>query len=455
MARLMVGISRQGQAARDICRSHAIITAARNRARSDTDTDRTAIMIDIKILRDDPDGVAANCERRGIDVDVPALHAMDQQVRELIQQVEDMRARRNALTKECKDNPDARVQVRELKTTIAEGEEQLKQLRAELQKGLDWLPNFLCDSVPDGAGDHDNVELKTWGEPPQADFELRDHQALGEILDIIDTTRGGKVAQSGFFFWKGKGAQLAAALFYWTQQTLVGRGFTLFFSPCAAKERTLYGTGYLPFFADQTYQLEGDDLALIGTSEQTLVGYHTDETLETLPLRYTAFTPCFRTEAGSYGKETRGIFRVHQFHKVEQIIFCRPEDSVAHHEECLVNEEYLLQQLGIPYRVVNVCVGDLGAPGYKKYDTEALFPGYGGYREVCSNTNLTDFQSRRLGVRYVDDEGKRDFVHTISATAVTDRVVCAILENGQEADGSVRIPEVLQPLTGFARIEPA
>ena len=175
----------------------------------------------------------------------------------------------------------------------------------------------------------------------------------------------------------------------------------------------------------------------------------------TLPRRYTALTPCFRTEAGSYGKASRGIFRVHQFHKVEQIIFCRPEDSVKYHEECLANEEYLLQQLGLPYHVVNVCVGDLGAPGYKKYDIEAWFAGFGAYREVTSNTNLTSFQSRRLNIRYKKADGTKDLVHTISATAVTDRVIIAILENNQQPDGTVIIPEVLRPYTGFDRIEPA
>jgi seryl-tRNA synthetase len=173
-----------------------------------------------------------------------------------------------------------------------------------------------------------------------------------------------------------------------------------------------------------------------------------------LPIRYTAFTPCFRTEAGSYGKATKGIFRVHQFHKVEQIIFCLPEESEKFHQECLANEEYLLQQLKIPYRVVDVCLGDMGAPGYRKYDTEAWFPGFGGYREVTSNTNLTDFQARRLNIKFKKDDGARGFVHTISATAVTDRVAIAILENFQQEDGTVIVPEVLRPFTGFDKIEP-
>ena len=414
-------------------------------------------MIDPKILRDDPERVKANCLRRGItQVDVDELHALDQEYLGLIREVEDMRAQRNTLSKQCRDNPAAREQVKELKTVMAEKEARMGELKVRVDEGLAWLPNFLAPDVPDGDGDEDNQEIKVWGEQPSFDFEPKDHQELGEQLGIIETQRGAKVAQSGFYYWKGKGAELASALFFWTQRELVARGFTLFFTPCAAKEETLFGTGYLPFFADQTYKLEGEDLALIGTSEQTLVGFHANEILAEadLPLCYTAFTPCFRTEAGSYGKESRGIFRVHQFHKVEQIVFCTPDDSPKYHDFCQENEEHLLQQLGLPYHVVNVCVGDLGAPGYKKYDIEAWYPGYGGYREVTSNTNLLDFQSRRLGIRCAGEGKRKSFVHTISATAVTDRVVCAIMENFQQADGSIVVPGVLRAYTGFDVIAP-
>ena len=413
-------------------------------------------MIDIKLIRDNPELVKADLARRGCDVDVDAIAALDGSWRELTSRTEFLRAERNRLSKECKDNPEAREQVKDLKAELTQLESDLADISAKLSERMSWLPNLLDPSVPDGKDDADNIELRKEGTIPTFDFTPRDHQELGELLGIIDSPRGAKVAQSGFYYWRGKGAQLAQALFFWTQRELVNRGFTLFMTPCAAKEQTLYGTGYLPFFSDQTYKLENEDLALIGTSEQTLVGYHADEVLEaeTLPRLYTAFTPCFRTEAGSYGKASRGIFRVHQFHKVEQIVFCRPEESVKYHEFCLENEEYLLKQLGIPYRVVNVCVGDLGAPGSKKYDIEAWFAGFAAYREVTSNTNLTDFQSSRLGVRYKAADGNRGFVHTISATAVTDRVVIAILENFQQADGSVIIPEVLRPFTGFDRIEP-
>ena len=413
-------------------------------------------MIDIKILRETPELIKDACERRGDKIDVDAIVALDVRNRELTQEVENLRAERNRLSKECRDNPDARVKVKDLKHTLSILEGEQEKVSGELHEKMGWLPNLLADDVPEGNDDEANVELRKVGEVPTFDFKPRDHQELGEILDIIDTQRGAKVAQSGFYYWKGKGAQLCNALFFWTQRELVNRGFTSFFTPCAAKERTLFGTGYLPFFADQTYSLENEDLALIGTSEQTLVGYHADEILDAdeLALKYCSFSPCFRTEAGSYGKASRGIFRVHQFHKVEQIIFCKPEDSPKYHELCLENEEYLLQQLGLPYRVVNVCVGDMGAPGYKKYDTEAWFAGFESYREVTSNTNLTDFQSRRLNIRYKDEEGKNQFVHTISATAVTDRVAIAIMENNQLEDGTVIIPEVLRPLTGFDKIEP-
>ncbi len=411
-------------------------------------------MIDLKILRENIELIKRNCARRSCPIDIDALFAVDNDSRVLLREVEELRAERNRLSNECRDNPEAREQVKRIKTELAQKEEKQAFLKAKLDQMTAFLPNLLADDVPDGLDDSGNVELRKVGQLPVFDFPVRDHQELGEMLDIIDTQRGAKVAQTGFYYWKGKGAQLAQALFFWTQQQLVNRGFTLFMTPCVAKERTLFGTGYLPFFADETYQLKDEDLALIGTSEQTLVGYHADDILEpeTLPLRYTAFSPCFRTEAGSYGRAARGIFRVHQFHKVEQIIFCRPEDSPKFHEECLANEEYLLQQLGLPYRVVNVCVGDLGAPGSKKYDIEAWFAGFGGYREVTSNTNLTAFQSRRLNIRFRQPEGTQ-FVHTISATAVTDRVLVAIMENYQQPDGSIVVPEVLRPLTGFDRIE--
>ena len=413
-------------------------------------------MIDIKLIRENPEMVKRNCERRGCDIDIENLALQERELRELTSKTESLRGERNKLSKECRDNPEARERVKDIKKEIAELEEARKRKKGELDTALFWLPNLLDPKVPDGNSDEDNSEMRKVGDLPKFDFEPRDHQEIGEILDIIDTKRGAKVAQSGFYYWKGKGARLCDALFFWTRTRLEEWGFTPFMTPCAAKEKTLFGTGYLPFCAAETYAIENENLALIGTSEQTLVGYHAEEILdsEKLPLRYSAFSPCFRTEAGSYGKATRGIFRVHQFHKVEQIIFCMPENSVERHKECLDNEEKILQELDVPYRVVDVCVGDMGAPGYRKFDVEAWFAGFNAYREVASNTNLTDFQARRLDIRYKTPEGAKGLVHTISATAVTDRVAIAILENNQRKDGSVVVPEVLRPLTGFDVIEP-
>ena len=410
-------------------------------------------MLDLKLIRENAEMIKANCQRRGFPLDIDGLLALDKDYRALDREVEELRARRNKLSKECASDPSAREEVKKIKLTLSSKESAMEGLNKKMMAVLTRIPNLLAPDVPDGTDDTGNVELRKVGTIREFDFDIRDHQELGEMHDILDIARGAKVAGTGFYYWKGKGAMLAQALYFYVQQFLVKRGFTMFMTPCVAKERTLYGTGYLPFFADQTYNLEGEDLALIGTSEQTLVGYHADDVLDgdKLPLCYTAFTPCFRTESGSYGKASRGIFRVHQFHKVEQIVFCKPEDSPKYHDFCLQNEEDLLKSLNIPYHVVNVCVGDLGAPGYKKYDIEAWYPTFKTYREVTSNTNLTSFQSRRLNIRYKQGD-ERDFVHTISATAATDRLIIAIMENYQQKDGSIEIPEVLRPFTGFDRI---
>ena len=410
-------------------------------------------MLDLKLIRENAEMIKANCQRRGFPLDIDGLLALDKDYRALDREVEELRARRNKLSKECASDPSAREEVKKIKLTLSSKESAMEGLNKKMMAVLTRIPNLLAPDVPDGTDDTGNVELRKVGTIREFDFDIRDHQELGEMHDILDIARGAKVAGTGFYYWKGKGAMLAQALYFYVQQFLVKRGFTMFMTPCVAKERTLYGTGYLPFFADQTYNLEGEDLALIGTSEQTLVGYHADDVLDgdKLPLCYTAFTPCFRTESGSYGKASRGIFRVHQFHKVEQIVFCKPEDSPKYHEFCLQNEEDLLKSLNIPYHVVNVCVGDLGAPGYKKYDIEAWYPTFKTYREVTSNTNLTSFQSRRLNIRYKQGD-ERDFVHTISATAATDRLIIAIMENYQQKDGSIEIPEVLRPFTGFDKI---
>lgn len=403
-------------------------------------------MLDIKFIRENRDAVKANVTRRKANVDVDAIVALDDQRKKTTTELDQLRADQNKQSK-TKPTPEKIQELKVLSQKIQELEKQKNELEHALEEKMSWMPNMLDPEVPDGEGDEGNQPITFWGKPPQFDFELQDHQALGEALGILDIERGTKVAQSRFYFLKNEGVRLRMALIQFAFDYLQGQGFDILSTPHVAKERTLYGTGYLPFFKDDIYKIEGQDLALIGTSEQTLVGYHMDEILEEkdLPKRYSAYSECFRTEAGSYGKDTRGIFRVHEFMKVEQIVFCTPETSKEWHEKCLANEEHLLQALGLPYRVVLVCTGDFGAPGYKKYDTEAWIPSQNRYREMTSNTNLTDFQTRRLNIKYRKKDGTLGHPHTISATGLTDRFLLAIMENYQQKDGSIRIPDALVP----------
>jgi seryl-tRNA synthetase len=405
-------------------------------------------MLDIKLIRSNPEMIRALVAKRGAKADVDAILAADAQVRSLTQQVETLRAERKQLS-----GKDVREQAIALREKIQDMEKALDEVTRTRDEALTWLPNLLADDTPDGDDDKGNVEIARWGTIPEFDFEPKTHEVLGNRLGILDSERGAKVAGAGFSYWVGDGARLAQGLFALALDILNKHGFTQMFTPIVARERTLFGTGYLPFFGDQIYRLEGEDLALIGTSEQTLVAYHADEILpaERLPLRYCAFSPCFRTEAGAAGRETRGAFRQHQFHKVEQIVLCRPEDSDAWLEKCRAFEEEIMHRLELPYRVVRVCLGDMGAPGYKKYDIEAWFAGYKGWRETHSNTNILDYQTRRLNIRAKDaaKDGAGTFIpHVISATMITDRALLAVLENNQDADGSIRIPEALRSAIG-------
>jgi len=396
-------------------------------------------MIDIKFIRTNPDVVKELVIKRGCNVDVDALLAIDKEYTTKKIRLDEVRFELNQLAGKDKEK------LKELKEEAAKLKENIGRLGQERDSLWSELPNLLSAETPEGKDDKDNVEVKRIGNFNPFDFEAKPHEVLGTNLGILDLERGSKVAASGFYYLVGDGAKLAMSLYRTAQDLLIERGFQLMLTPIMAKKRTFFGTGYLPFLADQNYKIENEDLYAIGTSEQTLVAFHDDEIIpsDSLPRLYTAFTPCFRTEAGSYGRNSRGAFRVHQFHKIEQIIFCRPEESEKWHLECLKNIEDFMQLLEVPYRLVNVCVGDLGAPGYKKYDVEGWFPGFGAFRETHSNTNLLDFQTRRFNIRCKED-GKSFHPHTISSTMATDRVVLAILENFQQKDGSVRIPKSLQ-----------
>ncbi|MHB9022637.1 MAG: serine--tRNA ligase [Armatimonadota bacterium] len=408
-------------------------------------------MIDPRLLRSNPELVRSICRMRKSPVDVDRLLRVDEAWRQATVELGELQHAQKGLS-----GPEQRERAREAKQQIAEAAAREKTLKNERDALLAWVPNLLAPDTPEGESDADNVELATWGKPPTFTFSPESHETIGKRLGILDLQRGAEVAGSGFYYWMGDGARLAWALFTLALDLLVARGYTPMFTPVVAREHTLYGTGYLPFFADEIYRLTDNDLCLIGTAEQTLVGLHADETLPaaSLPRRYCAFSPCFRTEAGAYGKASRGAFRVHQFHKVEQIIFCRPEESEEWHETCLRNETEMMERLELPHRVVRVCRGDLGAPGYKKYDVEGWFAGYGGYRETHSNTNLLDYQTRRLNIRARDGK-ETAYPHTISATMITDRALLAILENNQQPDGSVIIPQALRGyLGGQVRVVP-
>jgi seryl-tRNA synthetase len=397
-------------------------------------------VLDIKLIRTQPENIRELCKRRGSPVDFDKLLALDERVRALTARIDSLRSQRKGGASEA-----AREAAVALRNEVTELETELRELKAQRDELWSWVPNLLAEDTPVGEDDSANVPIRFWGEPVKANFAMKTHEAIGERLGIIDQERGAKVAGAGFSYWVGDGARLAWGLFSIALDELMRQGFVQMLTPVAARARTLFGTGYLPFFSNQIYKIEGEDLNLIGTSEQTLVAYHLDEIVpaDRLPLRYTAFSPCFRTEAGAAGRETRGLFRQHQFHKVEQIVFCQPTESEQWLEQCLANAEAILQKLDVPYRVVRVCDGDLGAPGYKKYDVEAWFAGYGGYRETHSITNLTDYQTRRLNVRSKQD--KNTFhPHTISATMITDRALLAILENNQQADGGVTVPNALR-----------
>jgi seryl-tRNA synthetase len=414
-------------------------------------------MIDSRLLREDPDLIRASLHRRGVDLDVDRLVELEAQARRKRQEAEELRARqRDAgrlianLAGEEKEK--AIAEVAELAAAVKTATADADRLGSELDLALLEVPNLVAPDAADGHTDADNLEIKRVGEPGGGDL---DHATLGESLGIVDTGRGVKVSGSRFAYLKGKGALLELSLVRWSMDRLVDAGFTPMIPPVLVREAALEGTGFFPEAREQVYEVPRDELFLVGTSEVPLAAYHGDEILEreSLPLRYAGFSTCFRREAGTYGKDTAGIFRVHQFDKVEMFAFTNPESSAEEHEHLLGVEESLVQELEIPYRVVNVAAGDLGASAAKKFDIEAWFPSEQNYREITSCSNTTDYQARRLKVRARGDDGNF-VVHTLNGTAcAVGRTISAILENHQQPDGSVVIPEALRRYTGFDLIE--
>jgi seryl-tRNA synthetase len=412
-------------------------------------------MLDLRFVEANPDLVRANLEHRAADVDLDAILALIARRRALVGEVDGLRAQIKTLAAQTRGPVDEahRQRARELREQEAACDRELTVVETDLNERAAWLPNMLDARVPVG-GEEANQILRVVGDPPAFDFEPKPHHEIGERLGLIDVARGVRAAGARFYLLKNEAVRLRYALVRMLLDRCAAQGFELVSPPYLARPQTLFASGYLPFAQKDNFRLADSDLSLIGTSEQSLLGIHLDEQLAELPLCYLGDSMCFRTETGNYGRDTAGIFRVHQFYKLEQIVYCRPAESEEWHLRCLENEEWLLQQLELPYRVVLTAAGDLAPPGAIKYDCEAWFPSQARYREVTSNTNLTDYQTRRGGIRYKLGT-ERGFPQTISATGFTDRHVLAILENFQQPDGSVAIPSRLQPyMDGQIAIQP-
>jgi seryl-tRNA synthetase len=419
-------------------------------------------MLDIKLLREKPDFVRENLKRRG---DPRVLHLLDEAVahdarwRQSLTQLNAFRHEKNVLAPEIarlkRERKDATGQIQrvlDLSTRIEGLEREVAVHADQTQNALFTLPNLLHESVPFGADDRDNVVVKVVGEPPTFGFEAKNHLDLALALDLIDPERAAKTAGRGFFYLKGALARLDYALLTYTMDFLMARGYLLIEPPGLMRRKPYLGVTDLDFFGDQLYKIEDDDLYLIATSEHPMAAFYMDEviTQDALPIKFVGVSTNFRKEVGAHGKYTRGLFRMHQFNKVEQFIFCRPADSWALHEELEANAEALYCSLGLCFRVVNVCTGDIGSIAAKKYDIE-VWMADGEYREAGSNSNCTDYQARRLNIRYRVKEGQAPvgFVHTLNNTALaTSRTLVALLEQFQQNDGSVLIPAALQPYMG-------
>ena len=416
-------------------------------------------MLDIKLIRQEPERVKAGAAKKRIECDVDRILELDAEWRELGQEVDALRSEQKQAGKRIgeappEERPALAAAQKDLKERLKGAEARLGELDEELKRLLLLVPNIPADEVPDGKDDAENVELRTWGTPRSFDFEARDHVAIAEAQDWLDIVRGARLAGSRNYVLKGDLSLLEGALMRFALDSMVARGFTPLTVPTLVRTETMIGTGYFPGGEDQAYRCDDrDDLCLVGTAEVPVTALHQDEILdgESLPRRFVALSTCYRREAGTYGKDTRGLYRVHQFQKVEQVVIDRadPEQSLEHHHAILGNAEALLQELELPYRVVNVCGGDLGQPQIQKFDIETWMPSREGYGETHSASRFHDFQSRRLNLRYRGEDGKVRYCHTLNNTvAASTRMLLALLENHQNADGTVSVPEPLQAYLG-------
>ncbi|NIK71362.1 serine--tRNA ligase [Paenibacillus sp. BK720] len=424
-------------------------------------------MLDIKWIRNNRDEVQTVADRKGIAISISRLVEVDDERRKLQQDIEELRQERNQTIQEInlsiysgneKDVEQKKLQMKEINQRIAHLEKDHKAVQAEFADLMQVVPNIVSPDTPAGLSDQDNVEVKRVGEPPGFAFEIKDHVKLGELHQMINIPRGVKTAGSRNYYLTGAGATLHRAVQQLALDLLIERGYTLLEVPLMVRREALYNTGFFPLGEDQTYRIDGGDHYLAGTSEVPLIAFYDNEIVDVgKPIRLAAASTCFRSEVGSSGKDVHGLYRVHQFSKVEQVVIC--EDSVEASEQMLQeitrNAEDLLQQLELPYRVMAVCTGDMSQKTYKQFDIETWMPSRQAYGETHSSSNLLDFQARRSNIRYRDAQGKLRFCHTLNNTAVASpRILIPLLENHQEEDGSIRIPEALRKyMNGMERLQ--
>ena len=421
-------------------------------------------MVDLKYIKEHPEEVRENIRNRYMNVDVDDILALYEERNRLLRTIEEIRQKRNENAKRMKGKLEAEernaliVEGKQLKEQIAALEEEMKSIDVRLWDEAKKIPNSAHPDAPVGKEDKDNLELRRVGSPSEFSFEAKDHIQLGDQLDLLDFETAAKVSGPKFYYLKNEAVLLEMALIRYALDVLQKHGFTLTMTPDIAKEEVVEGIGFNPRGAESNiYNIEGTGTCLVGTAEITLGGYHSDSIFKPyqLPIKLAGVSHCFRREAGAAGQYSKGLYRVHQFTKVEMFVYAHPDESEGLHNELLAIEEEIFQGLDIPYRVVDTCTGDLGAPAYRKFDLEAWMPGRGekgDWGEVTSTSNCTDYQARRLGVRF-KDEGKNRFVHMLNGTAIAvSRAIIAILENNQNEDGSVSIPKMLVPYTGFDTI---
>lgn len=416
-------------------------------------------MIDIQYIKNNVEKVKKAAINKNRKADIDGILKLDEKRKELIKEAQNLREKRNEISKQNPPTKEIIEEGKKIKESLKNIENNLTTVETELKNLMLYVPNVPLDEVPVATDETGNIEIKKWGETPKFDFQIKDHIELATSLDLVDFERGNKVSGFRGYFLKNEGAVLHMALLFYVFQKLIKKGYTPVIAPSIIKGFTLFGSGHFPWGSEQdVYKLNEDDMFLSGTAEIPITAMYSGEILneKDLPKKFVGFSPCFRKEAGTYGKDTKGLYRLHEFWKIEQVILGENNLDKARsiHEELQKNSEEILQDLNLPYRQLLMCTGDMGEPQLKKYDIETYMPSRNGYGETMSNSIMGDFQARRLNIKYKTKEGKTDFVYTFNNTAVASpRILIAIIENYQQEDGSIKIPDVLQSLTGFKEIK--